>query len=179
MCNEIWKDIEGYEGLYQVSNLGRVKNLERYVNSRSGKRKSKEKILKQSRNRYMYVVLSKNSKRNCFTVHRLVAKAFLPNPNNLPQIDHINTDKTDNRVENLRWVTHSENMKNPITYIYRCDNHYKSKPILQLTLDGVVVKQWQSMSEASRTLKISQGNIYLCCNGKRHKTGGYMWKYVS
>lgn len=179
MVNENWRDIEGYEGLYQVSNLGRVKSLERDVNSRSGKRKEKEKILKQNNNRYMYVGLSKNCKTKCFTVHRLVAKAFLPNPENKPQIDHINTDKSDNRVENLRWVTPKENMKNPITYIYRCDNNYKSKPILQFTLDGVVIKQWQSMSEASRTLKISQGNIYMCCNGKRNKAGNYIWSYAN
>ena len=107
---EIWKDIEGYEGLYKISNLGRVKSLN-YNNT------GKERILKLGGNRgnYPQVELGKNGERRTCLVHRLVAEAFIPNPDNKPCVDHINTIKTDNRVENLRWVTRKENANNPLT----------------------------------------------------------------
>jgi hypothetical protein len=114
MENEIWKDIEGYEGFYQVSNCGNVKSLERIVNSRykSG-RLVKEKILKGRKNRWGYVKigLNKGSCSHYKTIHRLVAQAFIPNPENKPETNHKNGVKIDNRVENLEWVTKSENAK--------------------------------------------------------------------
>lgn len=108
---EIWKDIEGFEGLYQVSNLGNVRSLN-YM--RTGKIKNLSPRLHKD-GYYQINNLSKNGSSKSFKVHRLVAQAFLPNPNNLPCIDHINTDKTDNRVENLRWVSFHENNSNPLT----------------------------------------------------------------
>lgn len=114
---EIWKDIVGYEGLYQVSNLGRVRSCDKYVSYRWGERLIKGKMLKphfRGRGYIQYSLVNKQ-KQNNFYIHRLVAEAFIPNPDNKPCIDHINTDKTDNRVENLRWVTHSENSNNPLT----------------------------------------------------------------
>ena len=103
---EIWRDIRGYEGLYQVSNFARVKSF--YYNT--------PKIIFQSLNRtgYLRVCLVKNGKRKDHLLHRLVAEAFLPNPDNLPQVDHINGDKRDNRLENLQWVTRSENIQRAI-----------------------------------------------------------------
>lgn len=114
IMEEIWKDIEGYEGLYQVSNLGRVKSLDRKIDFKDGRYATyKGRVLSPKiKNGYKYVVVTQNSKYRTFLVHRLVAKAFLPNPENKPCIDHINTDRTDNRVENLRWCTHKENMWN-------------------------------------------------------------------
>ncbi len=111
---EIWKDIQGYEGLYQVSNLGRVKSLVR------GYYWQKERILKPCKHikGYMLVSLSKNEKEKTFRLHRLVAIAFIPNPENLPQIDHINADKTNNSVNNLRWVTAKENIRNPLNMVH-------------------------------------------------------------
>lgn len=96
---EFWKDIEGYEGLYQVSNIGQVKSLKR------------NKILKPAPNScgYLQVCLHKNGKQKTFRIHRLVAEAFLPNEDELPEVDHINSDKTDNRVANLQWISHVEN----------------------------------------------------------------------
>lgn len=107
---EIWKDIKGYEGKYQVSNMGNVKSL-------NYRRTGKEKILKLHKNNsgYFMVGLYKDDKYKSFLVHRLVAQAFISNLENKEQIDHINTIKTDNRVENLRWATQKENMNNPLT----------------------------------------------------------------
>ena len=110
MEEEVWKPIKNYEGLYEVSNMGRVKNL-------NYKGSGKEKILKNIKRRegYLMVILTKNGKRRGFLVHRLVAEAFIPNPEGKPCIDHINTIRNDNRIENLRWVTYKENNNNPLT----------------------------------------------------------------
>ena len=118
---EEWRDIKGYEGLYQVSNEGRVKSLERYVggNGRNQCLKLiKEKILGGYLNAYGYptVTLHGENGQKGHRIHRLVAEAFIPNPDNKPYIDHINTVRNDNRVENLRWCTQKENCNNPITY---------------------------------------------------------------
>ena len=117
---EIWRDIKGYEGLYQVSNKGRVKSLNRYANNNGTLQFRPERILKQNiqkagRNKRCAVVLSKDGKINSVRVHRLVAEAFIPNPDNKPFIDHIDTDSTNNVVDNLRWVTAKENSNNPLT----------------------------------------------------------------
>ena len=114
---EIWVDIKGYEGFYQVSNLGRVRSLEReIIKSNNIKQISKSHILNfEKRKGYNYVHLSKNGIRKRMAVHRLVAEAFIPNTESKPFIDHINTIRDDNRVENLHWVTPKENMNNPLT----------------------------------------------------------------
>lgn len=177
---EIWKDIKGYEGLYQVSSEGRVKSL----------KYGKEKILKSGKNSggYLKVQLCKEGKIRHYLVHKLVAQAFIPNPNNKPFIDHINTIKTDNRVENLRWCTQKENQNNPITKI-KFKNNYKpclgkfgkshpvSKPILQFTLDGELVRKWDSITDAEKEIGFCHSNISKCCEGKRKSAFGYIWKY--
>lgn len=118
MQSEIWKDVPGYSGLYQVSNNGRVKSLNRRVNGpKCNGRNVRERILKPACNSYGYktVALYDGKKRTTKTIHRLVALAFIPNPDGKPEIDHINAIRTDNRAENLRWVTRKENGTNPIT----------------------------------------------------------------
>lgn len=173
---EEWKDIEDYEGLYQVSSEGRVKSL----------KFGKEKILRYTKANkgYAQLTLSKNSIQTTYKIHRLVAEAFIPNPDNKPQIDHINTDRTDNRVENLRWVTPKENCNNSITIenYSKCKlgllNH-NTKPILQFTKDGEFVKKWDSMSEIEKELGFNHSHLTSCCRQKKKSAYGYVWMYAN
>jgi hypothetical protein len=127
---EVWKDIAGYEGLYQVSNLGRVKSLERMIPYSKGMRKIPEKIMKQEKNTdgYLRLKLVNNSGKKNKKIHRLVAEAFIPNPEEKKCINHIDGDKSNNCVKNLEWVTYGENMKhayeNGLTTSWNIGKHY-------------------------------------------------------
>lgn len=111
-----WKAIDGFEGLYEISNYGEVKALERFVNNNGGLQKRHERLLKQNQsNSHCLVVLCKNGKTYPRLVHRLVAQAFIPNPENKPVVDHIDTNPKNNRADNLKWVTVKENANNPLT----------------------------------------------------------------
>lgn len=119
IMEEIWKDIENYEGFYQVSNLGRVKSMERIVNAGAGgKRIVKERIMKQGYNQggYLSATLSKNFISKTTSTQRLVAKAFIPNPENKAEVNHINCIRDDNRVSNLEWNTKSENIRHSFQF---------------------------------------------------------------
>lgn len=175
---EIWKDIEGYEGLYQVSNLGRVKSL----------KYDKEKIMKLWTNPrgYLNVYLCKNNKKKCGRIHRLVAEAFIPNPDNLPCVDHINCIITDNRVENLRWCTQWSNiMENPLSkekVRKACSETGKrtgklnARAIIAINFNTKEELYFNSAKEASETLNINYINISQCLHGKRAHIGGYIIK---
>lgn len=183
---EIWKDIEGFEGLYQVSNLGRVKALKRsFVIGNGGIVKHEENILKERKYKsgYCYVGLYKNGKEKKFKIHRLVAQAFIPNPENKPEIDHVNTVRDDNRVENLRWCTRKENFANPITHERRKINieilhSLKYKPVLQYSKEGILVARYDSATHAARLNGFSQQNISHCCLGKRKSASGFIWCFA-
>lgn len=180
---EVWKNISGYEGLYQVSNLGRIKSLPHKVyNKLIGEYISKEKILKQGSlvRGYKGVGLYKNGKEKTQKVHRLVAEAFIPNPNNYPEVNHKNEDTSDNRVTNLEWCTSKYN-SNYGTRTQRIAqknlNRNKSKRVLQLDLSGNLIHVWPSASETQRN-GFSQGNVSACCRGERKTHKGYKWQYA-
>lgn len=182
--NEIWKEIEGYEGLYEVSNMGRVRSLDRSVIHRGKQMVLKGRVLKPGTNKegYHFVILCKEGKKKLTRVHRLVAEAFIQNLDNKPCIDHINTERTDNRVENLKWCTYSENNLNPITL----EKVYT--PVAQYSLDCELIAVYPSINEAVKQTGCNKSGICRCCTGgyfdksrgKWHKYTqykGYVWKY--
>lgn len=168
---EIWKDIEGYEGLYQISNLGNVKSL-------NYGRTKKEKILKAQLtvDKYYKVVLCKNRNKKQLYIHRLVAKSFLENPNKFPLINHKDENPMNNRVENLEWCDNKYNNNYGTCKERNSKKH--SKKVNQYDLQGNLIKTWNGLKEAETTLKISRGNICLCCQGLRNNAGNYIWRYA-
>ena len=165
---EEFKEIIGYEGLYWVSNLGNVK--------------SKRKQLKLCLDVYGYLVvnLSKEGKMKTFTVHRLVALHFIDNPNNLSQVNHKDECKTNNCVTNLEWCTQQQNhdygTRNERTGRSQM-NKQGNKVLLQYDLQGNFIKEFPSVSEASRELGKSQANISRCANGFKNQAYGFIWKF--
>lgn len=178
MEKEIWKDIPEYEGLYQASNLGRIKSLERYVNTYNGKAKCKKlingKILKANytKNGYLKVSLSKNGKLKTFLVHLLVIRTFAGN--NLLYTDHIDCNKSNNNLSNLEYVTPKENTirawKNNLV-------SRKENKIDQYDMDNKFIKTWFNCGDIEKELNINHSNIIKCCKNKRLSAGGYIWKY--
>lgn len=176
---EIWRDIKDYEGLYQVSNLGRVRSLDR--NGKGKGNGSKGKIIKPCLDKstgYYRVTLHKNGINKTYSVHRLVAEAFIPNPDNLPTVDHINRIKTDNMVDNLRWASYKLQSINRDDTNRESQKESCSKPVSQYTLGGVFIKEYPSIIEAGRNTGINYSSICQCCLGKRKSAGGYIWKYA-
>lgn len=175
--DEIWKNIEGFEGIYQVSNLGRIKSLDR-VDSLGHHRS--ERILKSGTDEdgYQLARLFKNGKAKMFKVHRLVYAAFCGEIPDGMQVNHINEDKSDNRLENLNLMTPKENC-NWGTHIEKIIKAL-SKPVVGYDEQGNVVVTFSSTQEAGRNGYCS-GNISACCNGKKHfKTcRGLTWKYLN
>lgn len=164
MSKEIWKDIEGYEGLYQVSNLGRVKS-----NLRKGR------ILKPSTTHdgYYNLTLSKNGQLKTYRVHRLVCSAFISNPLNKSEVNHIDGNKKNNSIENLEWCTRSENAK----HAHKTGlNSGKKVSVYQFDKLGRLVKTWKSQTIASKELRIPQSLISSCCKWKRKHAGGFTWR---
>lgn len=165
---ETWKDIKGYEGFYKISNYGNVMSL-----PRNGTVKH-SRILKQNTDKcgYKYVNLQKLGKSKTEKVHRLVANNFIPNTQNKREVNHKDGNKANNRVDNLEWVTTSENQ---LHSIYALD--HSRKQIVQYTIDGKAIKVWKSLAKAAKALKICGSDISRCCNGIRATAGGYKWRF--
>lgn len=187
MVNEVWRDIEGYEGLYQISNKGRVKSL----TFRNGTTyRLKEKILSPTNNGkgYLIIGLCKNTKRKNFYIHRLVAETFLDNKKKLKEINHIDCDTHNNCVDNLEWCDRSYNLK----YSYEIGNHkapmswkgktgYEhpvSKEINQYDLDDNYIKTYGSASQASKLTGICYESVKKVARGAQYTAGGFKWKYT-
>lgn len=189
MEQEIWQDVVWYEGLYQISNLGNVKRLWFQKNI------LKEKILKfwKSKSWYLYINLYINGIRKYYLIHRLVCMSFLNNINNKPHVNHKNWIKSDNRLENLEWCTRSENMKHRFDILWHKTNFQtnhpykwkfwkdnpKSRKVHQYNLEWNFIKEWDSIIEAQRELKIRYSGISTCCSWKYKTSWGFIWKYIS
>lgn len=180
IMKEIWKDIDGFVGKYMVSNLGNVKSLN-YNHTHF------EKLLCPTTNHYGYQQLSLKSKsiHKTVYVHTLVAKAFIPNPLNKKEVNHIDGNKLNNCVTNLEWVTPKENTQHAIKtglrtltlphYVKGAD-HYSSKQVIQYDTKGIFVKKWDCISDAARYYDCLPASIVNCCKGRTKTIKGYIWR---
>lgn len=170
MNQEMWIDIVGYEGKYQVSSFGNVRSLDY-------RQTGKTKILKpfDSGRGYSKIKLCVDGKQNTLSIHRLVAKAFIPNPIGKREVNHINGNTKDNNVENLEWVTSKENMQ--LAYRNGQVKLPRVFPVVQLLKNGQVVRRWECASIAALTIGIDASSLTKCCKGKLKHCGGFMWKY--
>ena len=175
---EVWKDVNGYEGLYQISNFGNVKSL-------NYRRHGYQKNLtpKVNNDGRLWVELAKSGKRKQFLVHRLVACAFIPNPSGYKEINHKDENPKNNHVDNLEWCTRKYN----VSYYYqrhphgkenRCGN-LKNLKINQFSRCGEFVKQWSNSREIFEQTGMSDWSISECCRGNRKTAYGYIWRYAN
>lgn len=176
---EIWKDVIGYEGLYKVSNLGNVISI-----NYNGTKKSKHLSKNLNHKGYEVVHLTKTPKSKHVFVHRLVAMSFIPNPNNLPQVNHIDGNKKNNKVDNLEWCTNKYNYEHAVkTGLIKKEkqkgyHRSNSRSVNQYDLNGNFIKHWDYILEAAKELNISFTSIYHNCNGQIKKPKLFIWKYA-
>lgn len=186
-CMENWKAIAGYEGMYEVSDFGRVRSVDREVRRNDGiTQVYSSKILKPRTNRgYLSVALSKNGSPRFMAIHRLVGCAFIENPENKLEINHLDENPQNNCATNLVWCTRKENV-NWGTCHQRSITHPNfiaatkrlSKRTAQLSLDGQLLKVWDSLRAISRETGYMPRHIAKCCNGKTKTRYGYRWSYI-
>lgn len=187
--SEIWKDVQGYEKYYMISNFGVVKSKDRITKNGSGKYLKKGKILKNFDNGlgYKFVSLKGNDKPKKFYIHRLVAKEFIDNPNNLPYVNHIDCNPSNNCYLNLEWCTPKENTQ----YMLKMNRHNLSenwhrkqkesqekykKRVIQMNIDGEIIKKYSGINE-TKIYGFNPGGVCDCCNGKRKLHHGFIWRY--
>lgn len=194
---EEWRDIPQYEGLYQVSNQGQIRSIDRIVRRNGETTKNLRGFILlplYQKSGYMFVFLSKNGKAKRMAIHRAVALAFIPNTENKPEVNHINEDKTDNRVENLEWATIKEN-RNYGTRIARGianrnqtgekngmfgkrgSLNPNSKKVLQYDLSGQFIREYDSVKMAAEMTHSNASLIARVANGYLKQTNSFIWRY--
>lgn len=177
--DEIWKDIEGYEGYYQVSNLGRVKSLPRWIYYSDGRKYFYDSVLlREKRNRgYLHVDLTINSDLSTQKVHRLVAKAFIPNPYNLPQVNHKDENKENNCANNLEWCDNDYNIHYGTAIQRAHKNNVQLNPITLTNIETGEKRHYDRVLDAAKDLNVDPSTIYKCLHKKIKQTKGYTVEY--
>lgn len=193
---EVWRPINEYEELYEVSSHGRIKHLKKYIiHPNGGSSLRKEKIMRQAINKagYHHISLTKNNMAKNYFIHRLVCLAFNLNEDNKPEVNHKDTNKSNNFYKNLEWATPLENSSHATLHgllkpRFGKDNNFfgkhgglsaVSKPVLQKSLDGKEISKWDSITEAAAHVKVSICCISECCNGRQKTSGGFSWQYLN
>lgn len=182
MSNVLWKDVVNYKDLYKISNNGDVCSVDRYINKSNGIKECphffKGRLLKQYTNKDGYKrVCLRNKNAKWKFVHRLVAEAFIPNPDNLPEVNHKDENKDNNCVDNLEWCEKLYNMNYGERNKKIKENNANTTSILQFDLEGNFMQEYSRISDACDKYHIRSSGISNCCRGLYKQSGGYIWKY--